>query len=42
MTRIISKLPPADVLQRIFDAIADARETAKNNRPEAQTLGMEL
>ena len=34
------KLPPADVRQCLFDAIAEAREDTKRNCPKAPALGM--
>lgn len=38
---ILYPLPPADVRQRVFDAIAQARENAANRKPAEAPLGME-
>lgn len=35
-------LPPANVRQRLFDAIAEARQTAQENRPKAAPLDMNV
>ena len=35
-------LPPANIRQRLFDAIAEARKAAQENRPKAPSLGMDV